>query len=88
MLWPSVREPFHRLDEFIMSAVVKPPSLHYRSVAVVDIPDIMAIEERVYKFPWTRRIFLDCVRVGYTCECCEADGRLVAYGIMSMKPMC
>jgi ribosomal-protein-alanine N-acetyltransferase len=67
-----------------MSAVVKPPSLRYRSATVTDISDIMAIEERVYKFPWTRRIFLDCIRVGYSCECCEADGRLIAYGIMSM----
>lgn len=67
-----------------MSAVVKPPSLNYRSITVADVAAIMAIEEQVYKFPWTKRIFIDCIRVGYSCQCCEADGQLIAYGIMSV----
>ena len=67
-----------------MSAVVKPPVLNFRSATVADVNAIMAIEDQVYKFPWTNRIFIDCIRVGYSCQCCEADGQLIAYGIMSM----
>jgi len=67
-----------------MSAVVKPPNLSFRTAGVSDVTDIMAIEEQVYQFPWTKRIFIDCIRVGYRCECCEVNGQLVAYGIMSM----
>ena len=67
-----------------MSAVVKPPVLNFRSATVADVNAIMAIEDQVYKFPWTSRIFIDCIRVGYSCQCCEADGQLIAYGIMSM----
>lgn len=67
-----------------MSAVVNTPSLNFRSIKVSDVDAIMGIEEKVYRFPWTKRIFIDCIRVGYSCQCCEADGELVAYAIMSM----
>lgn len=67
-----------------MSAVVKPPHLNFRRINASDVTGVMEIEEQVYQFPWTKRIFIDCIRVGYSCQCCEVDGQIVAYGIMSM----
>jgi ribosomal-protein-alanine N-acetyltransferase len=37
----------------------------------------------MYPFPWTRRIFEDCLRVGYRCHVGEVDGKFAGYGIMS-----
>ena len=67
-----------------MSAVVNQPEFTYRSAVMVDIPAIMAIEERVYPFPWTRRIFADCIRVGYHCELVLLNDQVIAYAIMSV----
>ena len=30
-----------------------------------DVPAVVAIEHRSYDFPWSERIFRDCLRVGY-----------------------
>jgi len=49
-----------------------------------DLPAVMAIESRAYAFPWTAGIFRDCLRVGYCCWCCEEDGELLGYGVMSV----
>lgn len=49
-----------------------------------DLPWVMAIEKRVYEFPWTTGIFQDCLRVGYCCWLAELDSRVVGYGVMSV----
>lgn len=67
-----------------MSAVVHQPEPVFRHAKEEDLDAIMAIEDRVYPFPWTKRIFADCIRVGYTCEITEVDSKIVGYAIMSM----
>ena len=32
-----------------------------------DVERVMIVEQEVYQFPWTERIFSDCIRVGYHC---------------------
>jgi ribosomal-protein-alanine N-acetyltransferase len=49
-----------------------------------DLDGIMSIETSIYNFPWTRQIFVDCLRVGYTCQVCEMDNELAGYCIMSV----
>ena len=44
----------------------------------------MAIELRGYPFPWTRGIFIDCLRAGYPGLAMERDGLLVGYGVLSI----
>ncbi len=48
-----------------------------------DLEQIMHIELAMYPFPWTRRIFEDCLRVGYRCHVGEVEGNLAGYGVMS-----
>lgn len=66
-----------------MSAVVDSPQLDVRPMAEQDLDDVMAVELSVYQFPWTRRIFLDCLRVGYSCLVGEVNGTIAGYVIMS-----
>ncbi|NEV63605.1 ribosomal protein S18-alanine N-acetyltransferase [Thiorhodococcus minor] len=49
-----------------------------------DVSAVLAVECAAYEFPWTEGIFNDCLRVGYCCWVGEADGAIVAYGIMSV----
>ena len=42
---------------------------------------IMGIESAAYAYPWSRRIFLDCLRSGYPGWIYKADGELVAYAV-------
>lgn len=67
-----------------MSAILKQPGNHFRPVTEADLPEIMAIEERAYRFPWTPGILRDCLRVGYCCWLLEHDGEIQAYGVMSV----
>lgn len=66
-----------------MSAVVETPDLNIRPMTRDDIDAVMAIELVAYAYPWTRRIMLDCLRVGYHCNVGEVDGTLAGYCIMS-----
>jgi ribosomal-protein-alanine N-acetyltransferase len=49
-----------------------------------DVAAVMAIEGQVYPHGWTEGIFLDCLRVRYSCWVLEQEGRVIGYGIMSV----
>ena len=66
-----------------MSAVLQSPPYFLRPMAEEDLDDIMSIETKMYDFPWTRQIFVDCLRVGYVCQVCEVNSELAGYCIMS-----
>ncbi|MEE9351700.1 MAG: ribosomal protein S18-alanine N-acetyltransferase [Thiotrichaceae bacterium] len=54
-------------------------------MTLLDIPEIMAIEEKVQEQPWTNGIFKDCLRVGYLCWVCKENNTdLVGYLIQSI----
>ncbi len=67
-----------------MSAVVQTPELWIRPMTTQDLEQIMHIEQVMYPFPWTRRIFEDCLRVGYRCHVGEVEGNFAGYGVMSI----
>jgi hypothetical protein len=48
-----------------MSAVSQPGPVSLRALRESDLNAVMAIELRGYPFPWTRGIFVDCLRAGY-----------------------
>lgn len=66
-----------------MSAVVQTPNLWVRPMKADDLEQVMHIELAMYPFPWTQRIFEDCLRVGYRCHVGEVDGVFAGYGVMS-----
>ena len=49
-----------------------------------DLPDVIEIEQRSYRFPWTLGIFRDCIKVGYHCRVLRLDEQLIGYGVMQM----
>ena len=67
----------------VVDAMRKPE--HYlRPMDESDLTDVICIEEQVYGFPWTRQIFSDCMRVGYSCWVFIKRSRLVGYAILSV----
>lgn len=69
-----------------MSAVLEGFSAEeqIRLMVDADLDAVIAIEEKVYPYPWTRGIFYDCLRIGYLCRVLEKNGKIVAYSIMSV----
>jgi len=69
-----------------MSAVLEGFSAEeqFRLMVDDDLNAVIAIEEKVYPYPWTRGIFHDCLRIGYLCRVLEKNGKIVAYSIMSV----
>lgn len=48
-----------------------------------DFDAIVLIENSVYPFPWTRGIFVDCLRVGYSSWVLEIDQQIIGYAVLS-----
>jgi ribosomal-protein-alanine N-acetyltransferase len=72
------------IDAVLMNAVVKPQNSGIRLMAYGDLPEVIRIESNAYDFPWSKDIFRDCLRVGYSCWIYEANNAIKAYGIMSI----
>lgn len=54
-----------------------------RRLGVEDIDRMFEIEQLAYPFPWTRQIFVDCIRVDYACFGLQMGKELAGYTIMS-----
>ncbi len=67
-----------------MSAILKEPILSFRPMQEADLTDVIEIERRSYPYPWTRTIFSDCLRAGYSCWICERQGIVDGYGVISV----
>jgi ribosomal-protein-alanine N-acetyltransferase len=69
-----------------MSAILQSDSSEYsfRLMTEDDLDDVLAIEESVYSFPWTRGIFYDCLHVGYICRVFLHKEKIIAYSIISV----
>lgn len=67
-----------------MSAALErwPPRI--RPMNLQDLDAVYGIERRAYQFPWSRGIFVDCLRIPYVCELLEERGAVVGYAIMSL----
>ena len=65
-----------------MSAVIKVSPDSIRTMTPADLDAVMAIETAIYDFPWTRGIFLDCMRVGYQCQVYQQDDDIKAYSVL------
>lgn len=67
-----------------MSANLQSETPCYRRMRSADLPQVLAIEEQVYDYPWTLGILSDCLRVGYYCQIIEIDTQIIAYSVMSV----
>jgi ribosomal-protein-alanine N-acetyltransferase len=60
------------------------PELQFRRMTLDDIEQVMKVEEEVYEFPWTERIFSDCIRVGYNCWIALLQQTVVGHAVISI----
>ena len=67
-----------------MSAAVESWPPRIRAMRENDVDAVFALEREAYPFPWSRGIFLDCLRVPYECRVLEEDGGLVGYSVVSL----
>ena len=67
-----------------MSAAAEhwPPAV--RPMREGDVDGVVGLERRAYEFPWSRGIFLDCLRVPYDCRVLEQRGLLAGYSVTSL----
>jgi ribosomal-protein-alanine N-acetyltransferase len=55
-----------------------------RRMTVSDLPEVLAIEQENYTFPWEEDIFRDCFKAGYSCWVCEEKDTVLAYALVSI----
>ncbi|MEN9315867.1 MAG: ribosomal-protein-alanine N-acetyltransferase [Pseudomonadota bacterium] len=61
-------------------------SIASRRMTPDDLEAVMAVEEAVYPFPWTRGNFRDSIDAGYDCWVFESGAGLVGYAIVMWLP--
>ena len=59
-------------------------TLDWQPMCAGDIDAVMAVENRIYPFPWTAGNFLDSLDSGYSAWTCRENGVLVAYAVMTL----
>ncbi len=66
-----------------MSAVARPVEDRFVPMQVEDLDEVMAIENDLYPFPWTRGNFRDSLSAGYSAWTLRnGGGELIAYAVV------
>lgn len=55
-----------------------------RNMRYSDVDMVVQNEAVAYEHPWTKRIFIDCLRAGYQCWVLANKQKIVAHGVMSV----
>lgn len=55
-----------------------------RNMRSSDLDLVVQNEIAAYEHPWTKRIFIDCLRAGYQCWVLANKQKIVAHGVMSV----
>jgi len=66
----------------MISAIQLDPQ--FRRMQVRDVDNIMGTENDVYQFPWSKQIFLDCIRVGYDCWLLLIGEEIAGHAVLSI----
>ena len=66
-----------------MSAVVNQEKFLVRNMDFDDLTRVTTIEKNSYHYPWSEKIFRDCLTSKYSCLVAEIEDFLVAYCIIS-----
>lgn len=68
-----------------MSALPKSDLDRYAPMSALDLDEIVAVEGRIYPFPWTRGNFQDALRAGYSSWVLrDLQGAVIAYAVMML----
>ncbi len=49
-----------------------------------DLTEVIEVELRNYPFPWSKGIFQDCVKAGYTCQVLRLEGAVIGYAVLQV----
>lgn len=60
------------------------PRIEILPMNLHDLDEVLAIEYRVYPFPWSRGNFADSMTSGYSCWVCRVGGELVGYFVLML----
>ena len=55
-----------------------------RTMRASDLDLVVQNEVSSYEHPWTKRIFIDCLRAGYLCWVLASKDKVVGHGVMSV----
>ncbi|MFV2032568.1 MAG: ribosomal protein S18-alanine N-acetyltransferase [Gammaproteobacteria bacterium] len=58
--------------------------LSFKPMKIADVPEVINLENDVYDFPWSERIFQDCIRVGYDCWLALQQNQIVGHAVISV----
>lgn len=71
-----------------MSSALKPETqcgaCRYRPMQLSDLDAIMAIEPRIYPYPWSRGNFSDSLNAGYSCWVFEEGTNVIGYAVLML----
>lgn len=56
--------------------------LAFVPMQAADIDAILAAEERIYPFPWSRGNFVDSLAAGYSAWVCRDDNGMIGYAVL------
>lgn len=56
----------------------------YRRMTAADLDTVMAIENRIYPYPWTRGNFVDSLTSGHHCWIADLHRTIVGYGVAAI----
>jgi len=56
----------------------------YRHMTAADLDAVVAIEEAIYPYPWTRGNFIDSLASGYHCWIAECGGEIAGYCVVAI----
>ena len=57
--------------------------LHFRPMLESDVDAVLKVEYAAFSHPWTRGIFLDCIRSGYECWLLLLGDQQVGHGVLT-----
>lgn len=68
----------------MLSTPSHPAEFFARTMRASDLDIVVRNEVSAYEHPWTKRIFIDCLRAGYQCWVLANKQQIVAHGVMSV----
>ncbi len=68
----------------MLSDTTLQPEFFARTMRTSDVELVAQNEAAAYEHPWTKRIFVDCLRAGYQCWVLANKQKIVAHGVMSV----
>ena len=61
-----------------------PKEVEIRPMCEADLDEMMAIENEVYPFPWSRGNYADSLRAGHLCQVCRLNTQLIGYFVIML----